>query len=68
MRYLTDGQTRFVFFCDRCGKRLDDPDDRGDAYIEDLERFVDAVGTDHEEPAEYLCRTCLAAARAGSPA
>ena len=47
-----------VFFCDRCGKRLDD-NDSGTPHWEDYDRFLETVGTEDEMETELLCWECF---------
>jgi hypothetical protein len=60
MRYLTDMRRAVVFFCDGCGKRLDDADP-GDPFWEDYDRFLVTVGQPDEEPTFLLCASCFKA-------
>jgi hypothetical protein len=59
MRYLHLDGRHVVFFCEGCGKRLDDADP-GDAYWEDYDRFVEEIeaGREAEEP-RFLCWGCF---------
>jgi len=60
VRYLSLEGKAIVFFCDDCGKRLDDFDP-GEAYWEDYNRFIETIGQPNEEPTLLLCYKCFKA-------
>jgi hypothetical protein len=59
MRFLHLNGRRVTFFCDDCGRRLDD-DDPGDAFWDDYDKFVEDVeaGNVTETP-KFLCWPCF---------
>jgi hypothetical protein len=58
MRYLTNRKDKIVFFCDGCGKRLDDADP-GEPYWEDYDRFLETMHGPDAEPTLFLCERCF---------
>ncbi len=59
LRYLHLNGRFVVFFCDRCGKRLDD-EDPGEPRWEDYDAFIQAAksGDEEAEEPEFLCKMC----------
>lgn len=59
MRYIHLDGKYVVFFCDSCGKQLDDSDE-GEPFWEDYDKFVQDMqeGKDSEE-VKFLCSKCF---------
>jgi hypothetical protein len=71
MRYLHLNGRHVVFFCDDCGKRLDEADP-GEAFWEDYNAFVSAIENafvsaieagEEVEEVRFLCWKCFRRSR-----
>ena len=59
VRYMTDGETAAVFFCDNCGKVLTKKDP-GEVFFPDYEQFLEdlELGQDDASQCHFLCLGC----------
>ncbi len=60
VKFITDGKRAAIFFCDRCGKMLDQREDPGEVLL-DTKALLENLGTDREKDysPEFLCRECM---------